>query len=277
MSTDTRPGQAQGAEEQWALFRAHRTEALEDPHGWLTLTSLQWLPSEPGALELVPGCWSVQGGSATLTASAADGLTELGTAQAVTGTVTAVLAEEESLRWVAYGGADGHRTEVELARRGGRYAVRTRDSEARTLTTFTGVPTFGHRPDLVVPGRFEPYAEPLEEHIRTAHPEVPGTHLTAGDVSFRLPGHGSVFRLHASQDDDGSLAITFHDQTNQVSTAAWRKLSIAPPEEDGAVLLDFNRSINYPSAFTPYGTCPRPVDANSMGVPIEAGEKNPLV
>lgn len=283
MSTDDRSeqdaegqyGEGQYGEEQWKLFRSRRTEALAEPHGWLTLTSLQWLPAEPATLELVPGRWSARGGSATLTAAAADGLTELDTGRRVTGTVTATLDEEESLRWVAHGGADGRRTEVELARRGGRYALRTRDAEASTFTTFTGVPTFDHRPDLVVPGRFHPYVEPLEEGIRTAHPDVPGTQLTAGEVSFRLPGEDTVSRLHASQDDDGSLSVTFHDSTNRVSTAAWRKLVIAPPDADGTVVLDFNRSINYPSAFTPYGTCPMPVAANSLDAPVEAGEKNP--
>jgi uncharacterized protein (DUF1684 family) len=41
------------------------------------------------------------------------------------------------------------------------------------------------------------------------------------------------------------------------------------------VVLDFNRAINYPSAFTPYGTCPMPVRNNSLDVKIEAGEKEP--
>ncbi|KNC18374.1 hypothetical protein AC792_12060 [Arthrobacter sp. RIT-PI-e] len=272
----TEPRSAEEPPEQWALFRARRDEALAEPHGWLTLTSFQWLPAEPAVLGPVPGLWSADGASATVTASAEDGLTELVTAQPLTGTRTATLDEEESLRWVAYGGADGHRTEVELARRGGRYAVRTRDAQAPTLTAFTGVPTFGHRPDLVVPGRFEPYPEPVPEHIRTAHPDVPGTHLTAGEGRFGLPGQEAGFRLHASQDDDGSLDVTFHDSTNGVSTAGWRRLGIAPPGEDGAVVLDFNRAVNYPSAFTPYGTCPLPVPANRVAAPIEAGEKDPL-
>ena len=44
---------------------------------------------------------------------------------------------------------------------------------------------------------------------------------------------------------------------------------------DGTVVLDFNRAINYPSAFTPYGTCPMPVKNNSLDSRIEAGEKDP--
>jgi uncharacterized protein (DUF1684 family) len=270
MSADT-----PSAEEQWGLFRAARDRALAEPHGWLTLTSLQWLPSTPGALELVPGVWSAEGGSAVLTASPADSLTELTTAQPATDTLTATLAEEESLLWVAYGGANGRRTAVELARRGGRYAIRTRDDESPTRTSFTGVPAFAYRPDLVVPGRFEPYPAPVEERIGTAHPDVPGTHVTAGEIAFHLPGRDTEFRLRASQDDDESLSVTFHDLTNGRSTAGWRKLVAAPPRA-GAVILDFNRAVNYPSAFTPHGTCPMPVSANRVEAPIEAGEKNPL-
>ncbi len=41
------------------------------------------------------------------------------------------------------------------------------------------------------------------------------------------------------------------------------------------MILDFNRAINYPSAFTPYGTCPMPVKNNSLDYRIEAGEKHP--
>ena len=43
------------------------------------------------------------------------------------------------------------------------------------------------------------------------------------------------------------------------------------------MILDFNRAINYPSAFTPYGTCPMPVKNNSLDYRIEAGEKEPAL
>jgi uncharacterized protein len=49
------------------------------------------------------------------------------------------------------------------------------------------------------------------------------------------------------------------------------------PRPDHSVVLDFNRTINYPSAFTPYGTCPMPVKNNSLDVRVEAGEKLPAL
>lgn len=268
-------GTTKTAEQRWLRFREARDAALAETHGWLALTSLQWLGAEPAELERVPGRWSSTGDSAGLTAQSSDALTDLTTGQRVDGTITAVLDDEASLMWVAYGGQDGHRVVVELARRAGRYAVRTRDSEAPTLSGFTGVPVFPYRPDLVVEGRFEPYDEPVEEGIRTANPEVPGTHRTVGDVVFSLPGDDREFRLGAAEEHDGSLAVTFHDSTNGISTAAWRKVTARRPRPDGTVLLDFNRAVNYPSAFTPYGTCPMPVGANVVDASIEAGEKDP--
>jgi uncharacterized protein (DUF1684 family) len=40
-------------------------------------------------------------------------------------------------------------------------------------------------------------------------------------------------------------------------------------------VIDFNRTINLPFAFTAYGTCPAPVAGNRLGVPVTAGEKKP--
>jgi len=117
--------------ERWNRFRANRDKALAADHGWLTLTSLQWLPSRPAALELVPGLWSADdvssaGGSATLAAGAEDGLVFADSGEPAVGTFTAALPDEESLNWVRYGNIV-----VELAVRGDRYAVRTRDNASR--------------------------------------------------------------------------------------------------------------------------------------------------
>ena len=265
----------QTAEHRWARFRAARDAALAEAHGWLSLTSFHWLTDQPSGRGDVPGRWSATDGAASVTAGPADGLTDLATGSLVDGTLSVTLDDEESLMWVAYGGPEGHRVVVELARRAGRYALRTRDAEATTLARFTGNPVFDYRADLVVEGRFEPFAEPLHEQIPTSRPDVPGTHTSVGDVVFTLPGSTREHRLQASQDEAGALTLTFHDSTNGASTASWRKVSLRRPRPDGSVVLDFNRTINYPSAFTPFGTCPLPVDANVVDAPVEAGEKRP--
>lgn len=40
--------------QRWERFRSGRNSALASDHGWLTLTSLQWLPA-PDSLERTPG------------------------------------------------------------------------------------------------------------------------------------------------------------------------------------------------------------------------------
>ena len=266
---------------RWQRFRNSRDTALAAPHGWLTLTSFQWLEDRPAGVELAPGLWSTDGTAAFLTAAASDGLTLVETGEPVDGTMSAVLADEESLMWVQYGGDDGRQVVVELAMRAGKYAIRTRDSQSPVFTGFDGVPTFDFRPDLVIEARFVPYPEPVDVPIGTANPLVDGIHRSVGELVFRLPGSDHEFHLHAEEEKLGALTVTFHDETNGESTDEWRKVSTARPRVDAAgnrtVILDFNRAINYPSAFTPYGTCPMPVKNNSLDYRITAGEKEPGV
>lgn len=261
--------------ERWHRFRTSRNRALAADHGWLTLTSFQWLPDSPSAVDLVPGLWSTDGTTAELTATAGDGLSLVATGEPVAGTVSAVLADEDSLIWVQYGGADGTRIQVELAMRAGKYALRTRDAESPVFTDFDGVPTFDFDPAWEITGRFEPYPEPVDVPIGTANPLVEGVHRSVGEVVFRVPGLDHELRLQAEEEKLGALNVTFHDETNGISTDEWRKVFIPRPRPDGSVIIDFNRAINYPSAFTPFGTCPMPVRWNSLDVEVRAGEKLP--
>ncbi|MHA7223431.1 DUF1684 domain-containing protein [Arthrobacter sp. RHLT1-20] len=271
---------------RWQRFRDSRNTALASDYGWLTLTSFQWLEDRPAAVELVPGLWSTDGTTAVLTAAASDGLTLVDTGRPVDGTISATLSDEESLLWVQYGGGDGRQVVVELAMRAGNYAVRTRDSTSPVFTGFDGVPTFDYRPDLAVEASFLPYPEPVDVPIGTANPLVDGVHRSVGELVFRLPGKDHEFHLQAEEERLGALTVTFHDESNgaavpEKATAEWRKVSTARPRVDAlgnrTVILDFNRAINYPSAFTPYGTCPMPVKNNSLDYRIEAGEKEPAL
>lgn len=254
--------------QRWDRFRSGRNTSLATEHGWLTLTSFQWLPATPSSLAGVPGLWSFEGTTAQLTATAEDHLTLHSSGQPVVGTITAELADEQSLMWVSSGSVV-----VELGVRANRYMIRTRDAQSPTLTAFSGVPVFDYTPDLVVEGTFDPYATPRAEVIETANPEVPGRAVLVGEVSFEFDGVS--YRLAAEEGSLGSLVVAFHDASNNGTTSHWRKLELTRPRPDGSVVLDFNRSINYPSAFTDYGTCPAPVVANTLPFAVAAGERDP--
>ncbi|MBW4094651.1 MAG: DUF1684 domain-containing protein [Acidobacteria bacterium] len=254
--------------ERWARFRKNRNAALAAEHGWLTLTSFQWLPSEPGALDLVPGLWWTDVNAAFLQASDDDGLTVVASGESATGLLSASLANEDSLMWVQH-----KDTVVELAVRGDRYAIRTRDETSPVLQNFSSVPTFDYNPDAVVTGTFHAYSQPKKVTIGTYRDDVPSEVELIGEVTFDLAGQ--QYSLAAEGAKLGALTLTFHDASNGISTDNWRKLELARPRPDGTVVVDFNRAINYPSAFTPFGTCPQPVAGNRLDVPVEAGEKTP--
>jgi len=254
--------------QRWDRFRAGRATALATDHGWLTLTSFQWLPDTPSALDGVPGLWSYSGTTAVLTASAQDHLSLVESGEAVVGTITATLEDEQSLMWVTFGSVV-----VELGVRAGRYMIRTRDSQSPTLKNFQGVPAFDYNPELVITGTFERYPEPRVVDITTAHPMVPGTAIIVGEVVFELAG--TTYRLAAEEGQLGSLIVSFFDETNNVSSSHWRKLELTKPRPDNTLVVDFNRAINYPSAFTDFGTCPAPVEGNRINAPVEAGERDP--
>lgn len=254
--------------QRWERFRTGRNTSLAGDHGWLTLTSFHWLPSAPAALDGVPGLWSFEGTTAVLTATAEDRLTLVESGEPVVGTITAELTDEQSIMWVSWG-----TVVVELGMRANRYMIRTRDSASPVLTEFSAVPVFSYDPALVVKGTFERWDTPRPTTIATANPLVPGVAELVGEVSFELKG--KQYRLAAEEGGLGSLVLTFHDASNEISTSHWRKVELTRPRPEGSVVIDFNRAINYPSAFTDYGTCPAPVTGNTLNIAIEAGERDP--
>lgn len=254
--------------ERWERFRAGRATALATEHGWLTLTSFQWLPATPSPLDGVPGLWSATSTTASLTATSQENLTLVSSGEPVVGTITATLSDEESIMWVQSG-----TVVIELGMRANRYMIRTRDSASPTLTGFHGVPAFDYNPELVLSGVFERYPEPRNVDITTANPEVSGVARLVGEVVFEH--NGTEYRLAAEEGALGSLIVSFFDESNNVTSSHWRKLELTKPRPDNSVVVDFNRSINYPSAFTDFGTCPAPAPGNRLPLPIEAGERDP--
>lgn len=250
----------------WDTWRAERDRALREEYGWLSIVAFDWLGSDVRGVAGLPGLWSVRSGAAWVTADRSDGLTYEG--EPIDGTFGATVSEAGSLPWLRHG-----RRLVELVLRGGRYAVRQRDPDALTRLSFRGVPTYVPRPEWVVPGVFTPYAQSLSIEVATARADLRQQVRAVGIVRFSLAG--TSYELVATAGRDGSVTLAFHDETNGVETAPWRSVSVAAPGPDGAVSIDFNRTINLPFAFTEYGTCPAPIEGNRLLLPLTAGEQVP--
>lgn len=251
--------------EDWRTWKRDRERDLADPYGWLALISLDWLGDAPRAYPGLPGLWWQDRDAAHFDPQGAEVAHE---GAPVT----------EPLRFELVNSGPGTRVvsgnvEVEVARRGG-YLIRVHDPEAPALRRFRGVPAYAPRPEWVLTGTFEPFDEPRPTTVGAVVEGLSHVYTAPGVVRFR---HGGAeHALTAFNGTEGGLSILFTDATSGVTTyAANRSLAVPPPAADGAVVLDFNRAVNLPCAFTDYATCPLPPEGNRLPFAVEAGEKTP--
>ena len=247
----------------WNAWHTEREQTLAAPLGWLSITRLEWLDTEPQRFDGIPGTWWFDGAVAHLRPgdgeSFADRDFELGATAA--GEVVDV---------------DG--VQVEIAHRGDGYLIRVHDESAPTVRDFRGVPAFEADPAWVLTARFEPYAEPRPVTVGAVAEGLAHVYVSPGVLT--LEHDGRQHQLVAFNGKSGGLSVLFTDETSGVSTyAANRSLAIDADDEilrsGGSVELDFNRAVNLPCAFIDFATCPLPPAGNHLPFEVTAGEKIP--
>lgn len=248
----------------WKAWHLTREAELSDPFGWLSVTAMHWLGPEPKRYDGVPGVWSSS--RAGIMVKLDEGEELFAEGEPVQGSYGfGVLHERQSITV---------RTEdfaVEAARRGGYDFLRPRHPDAPALAAFKGVPTFKPDPDWQFAGRFVP-----DRHTVTVGSVIGQVHheyASPGAVEFTA--NGKLHRLTTFPGaEPGSMQVLFRDETSGTSTSGLcRALFIPAPDDDGAVLLDFNRAVNMPCSFTIHATCPLPPPENQLPFAVEAGEK----
>ena len=270
-------GHTTDLEAAWKRWHISRQRDLAVPHGWLSLTHFQWLDKSPAALPGLPGTFSAQrrdGGAlvAAVFADVSDGLRLAAGPQAgepVHGELTAEVAEAGSLLWLRY-----REVLVELVLRGGRYAVRVRDPQGPELAAFHGIPAFPVSEAWQVPATFTAFDAPRAVTVDTARDDLRQNVTAVGTVGFEVDGQ--PYSLTATRGPDDRLFISFRDLTNGTQTAPWRVVATSAPTDDGSLVIDFNRAVNLPFAFTEFGTCPAPVPGNDLPLAVTAGELAPV-
>jgi uncharacterized protein len=241
---------------EWQAWHDAREERLRDPHGWLAITAIHWLTSEPQRFDDVPGEWSGDEGRATVTLAPGESLGVEGGATLADGVHTFGPLDAVGLT-LTFGDAV-----AQVAERDDRPIVRPRHPDSPNLRAYRGTPCYPADPTWVLPGRFEPWSEPDGDAV--------------GEVVFSRDG--ADHRLVAWGEDDGSLWLLFRDATSGVTTyPANRQLDVTPPSPDGGVTIDFNRAINMPCAYTEFATCPLPPPSNTLPFAVEAGEQIPAL
>ena len=217
--------------------RAERERRLRNPTGWLSLVGLHWLhPGEQqfggaatneivlraadGDVPPVAGVIAVTDGRVAVRPH--DGVALTVDGEAVAGGIELVDDEQETPTTIELASL-----RMQLIRRGrGRLGLRVRDTAARALRAFEGLPSFDIDPAWRLVGRLLP-AEP---GATIPVPDVLGdvnAEPTPGVVELTFARR--THRLAALESDAGRLWLVFGDETNGTETYGGGRFLVTGP------------------------------------------------
>ncbi len=254
--------------EDWARWHKQHEALLADPHGFLAITSLNWLTDQPQRFPDAPGSWRTGPEGVTVVIGPGEDLLVDG--QPIHGEYAFPVIRERGGINAAAGDAV-----IEVAKRCGHDIVRPRHPGNPLRLNFAGTPAYEPSQRWVLPGRYVAFDEPRPTTVGSVIDDLSHVYAAPGQVRFEIDGR--PFGLTAFDGKlPGTLNVLFTDATSGVTTyPANRGLHIAAPDPGGLVTLDFNRAVNLPCAYTDLATCPLPPAENRLPVAIEAGEKIP--
>jgi uncharacterized protein len=262
------PAMAADYARQIADFRAERERSIAGPDGWATLVGLDWLKpglnrvgSDPESEVPLPSSVPARVGTIVLK----DGRADFRPAPGVK-----IPAQElkEDATVLAIG-----TVKFFLIRRGDKFGIRVKDSDARTRKEFTHLSWYPVDPSWRIEAKFTPWDKPRTLKFDTVIDGLQEEDASPGFVAFVKDSR--EYKLDAVT-DEGELFLIFRDQTSGKSTyPAARFLYAELPKNlksASMVALDFNKAINPPCVFTPYATCPLPPPQNRLPLAVTAGE-----
>jgi uncharacterized protein len=257
-------------------WHANRIETLKEPEGWLSVSGLEWLH---------PGTWRF--------GSAPDNDIILDNAPPYAGTILyqddrtvhvqldpsadgtidgeriaqAQLHDDaEAPTMVAFGTISFH-----LIQRDGRKALRIRDGANRNRQRFAGIPRFPIDASWRILADWVPLTEPRPFDVDS----VIGTTSTIMVTHKAVFSHdGVLYELWPTHGTKDAPMFVLRDGTSGTETYGASRFLIGEVQ-GSTIVLDFNKAINPPCAFTDFATCPLPPAENKLQLRIEAGEKLP--
>ncbi|MFC0672943.1 DUF1684 domain-containing protein [Brachybacterium hainanense] len=256
----------------WHAWHEAHEARRSDPLGFLAVTGLFWLGPEPLDLPGAPGVWRLGAHGPEVDLAPGEQLVlgeKVLSGRHAFGPIT-------SGAGIAVAFGDGEvQGSVEIADRGGRIILRPRRSDAPYLVAYEGTPAYPADARWRVPARFIAQEAPRSATVGSVVDGLEHVFSSPGSLEFEIDG--ALHRLTAfAAGDQGALQVLFRDGTSGVTTyAASRSLAVPAPDEDGATVLDFNRAVNLPCAYTDHATCPLPPAENRLPVAVEAGEQVP--
>lgn len=258
-------------------WRAQRLAKLTRPDGWLTLIGLHFLADGANSVGSGPDNAVVLArGPARvgIVTVAKDGRVTLEVAAGASVRIDGADVRSAELQWRVPSTA----TKVTFGTvtmfaidRGGRKALRVKDSEAARRARFAGLEYFPLDASWRIAARWVPSARPQTVAVTNILGQV-SSERVAGRAIFEREGR-KIELVAIDEGPEAPLFFVFSDATSGRSTyGGGRHLYAARPAGD-AIVLDFNRAENPPCAFTPYSTCPVPPPENRLPLAVTAGER----
>ncbi len=264
----------------WEAWHAQRIRVLTADEGWLTLVGLDWLregecsvgSSDTCALRYEHataaeiGSFVVEGDVVRF--RAIEGVVT--TADGVEVRECALVADDRGAPTVLRNGS----LHITLVRRNGALALRVRDNASAVRANFHGIECFPFDASWIVDARVRVPASATSIAITNVSGFVE-TQPIAALLDCTIAGHACT--LTATDAGEGRLFVVFGDASNGASNdsttyGGGRFLDVAAPI-DGRTVIDFNRAINPPCAFTAFATCPMAPEANRLPFAVHAGER----
>lgn len=262
--------------DEYDTWHQQRIESLKNEDGWLNLAGLFWLKEGEntfGSDAINDVVFPVQAPKQLGILILKDGKVSLKTKQGVgiqllnTNTSSGFVFENGKTTTMQYGSLRWF-----IIKRGPKYGIRLRDLKHPVVVNFKGVERFSVNQNWKIKALFEKPATPRSIAITDVLGLVSQQPLLGHAVFTIL---GKTYRLAATDGGEGKLFIIFKDQTTGHETyGAGRFLYADKPTGTGEVVLDFNKAINPPCAFSPYATCPLPPAENTLPIRVDAGEKD---
>jgi uncharacterized protein (DUF1684 family) len=277
------PAIAAGAEiafaRETAAWRAERVAALTKADGWLSLIGLHFLKDGANRVgsakdnEVVLAAGPARAGEVTL---GADGAVSFVPEPAV-----GALVDGKSVAQAVLKAGEGVVKPTLVAvgtvsffviERGGKKALRVKNSESERRAQFVGIDYFPIEPSWSIAARWVEFEKSRQIPLTNILGQVSPA-LVPGKAVFEW--EGKTYELLAI--DEGPhepLFFVISDATSGKETYAAARFIYAERAKDGKIVLDFNRAENPPCAFTPFATCPLPPKENRLPFAVTAGERN---
>jgi uncharacterized protein (DUF1684 family) len=258
-------------------WRAQRVARLTTPDGWLTLIGLHFLKDGENTVGSAPDNEIVLAGGPAHFGKvmvAADGRVNVELSASAEPRIDGKPALAGELQWRA-----GRPTVVAsgtvsffVIERGGKKALRVKDSATESRVHFPGLDYFPTDPAWRIEATWvefdEPRTIPITNILGVTNPAI-----VHGKAVFERDGR-KIELLPIDEGPGEPLFFVISDATSGKETYGAARFVYADAPVDGKVVIDFNRAQNPPCAFTAFATCPLPPKENRLPFAVEAGEKN---